>query len=97
MSYLLTLLSTDQLLESMTPIAFAGLIVYILIQRRLTAVRERAHQEEVYSMNRERSAWRIRKQQHQAAIANLKERIHQQQDVIDELTGVSVPKFFHLN
>lgn len=95
MDLLSNLISPDQLLESMTSIVIVGLIVYIFIQRRLTA--ERAHQEEIYSMNRERSAWRVRKQQHQAAISNLEERIQQQQDVIDELTGVSIPKFFHLN
>ena len=98
MSFFQILLDAHQLLVSMTPILIVGLILYIFITRKLTAERDRSHQEAVYSMNREREANRIAHQQHQAAISHYKEKTQRQQDVIDELTGqLSGVKRFHLN
>ena len=81
----------------MMPIAIIALLGYILIQRKRTAEWERSHHEAVSKMNRERSAWRITRQRQQAIISSLEGTIRHQQDVIDELTGGRIPKFFHLN
>lgn len=97
MDFLSNLPNLDQLLEPIAPLIIFGLIIYIIGLRQQAAKREQVHQEEVYRMNRERSEWRVRKQQHQAAISDLEGKIQQKQDVIDKLTRTSMPEFFHLN